>query len=391
MLGIHRCILNIYSMWSLDKNINISDEIKRDTTINLDSFLINLYGCFDDLAYVWVNERPGFKEINKQAIGLMNQHKEIRRTFSRELQNLLKKYDPWLATLKDRRDSLAHRVPPYIPPYQIAPENQEKHRALEEEYHRVLISDRNSNKKIKKLDDLKKSLESLRIYNNPTVGYSSTEGVKVFVLHPQLINDWKALLVISEAFLNELKDLKVSIGNTPKNDWLNAELKRKSTVTSIDVSNYFTNKAIDQNRPLTVTQALKMAYMAQGYHLSLENKLFFKEKTEAWRHGPVIRELYDYLIEIKTEDHKIEEKQDIMVEFKKPQINILDVVFGEYSVLRPWDLSMFTNENGTPWDRTYEEKKNKVIDRKLMKKHFKKAITPDSFIILLSEIRSHSY
>ena len=95
------------------------------------------------------------------------------------------------------------------------------------------------------------------------------------------------------------------------------------TVTAIDVSNYLTNKAIDQNRPLTVMQALKLTYLAQGYHLSLEDKPFFKEQVEAWKYGPVIRELYDYLIERKTEDHKIKEKLEIKVEFKKPKSTYL--------------------------------------------------------------------
>ena len=49
-------------------------------------------------------------------------------------------------------------------------------------------------------------------------------------------------------------------------------------VTAMHVSDYFTNKAIDESRPLTVMQTLKLAYMAEGFHLSLEGNSFLKMK-----------------------------------------------------------------------------------------------------------------
>ena len=163
-----------------------------------------------------------------------------------------------------------------------------------------------------------------------------------------------------------------------------------NNITAINVSNYFTNKAIEEKNPLTLMQALKLTYIAQGFHLSLEGEPFFKEKIEAWKHGPVVKELYDHLCEIRDEDGiSIKKEQDIKnVSFNEKQIDILDVVFGEYAKLGGWDLSVLTHKRGAPWQITYYDKgKNCVIDLNLIEDHFKKIVGPRSFAILLAEIK----
>ena len=81
------------------------------------------------------------------------------------------------------------------------------------------------------------------------------------------------------------------------------------TVTAINVSDYFTNKAIEQDKKLTVMQALKLTYIAQGFHLALTEECFFEEKIEAWQYGPVVKGLYEHLRKIKdSEGHTISKK-----------------------------------------------------------------------------------
>ena len=163
-----------------------------------------------------------------------------------------------------------------------------------------------------------------------------------------------------------------------------------SSVSSINVSNYFTNKAINESDPLTVMQALKLTYIAQGFHLSLKDGPFFQENIEAWRHGPVVRELYDHLCKIKNQEegnHLIEQPQRSDVQFNEKQKDILTVVFGKYANISAWDLSEMTHKRGTPWEVTYSSNPNSVIDLDLIKEHFKSIISPFSFAILLEEIK----
>ena len=160
-------------------------------------------------------------------------------------------------------------------------------------------------------------------------------------------------------------------------------------VTAIHVSNYFTNTAIDRKHPFTIMQALKLTYISQGFHLSLEKgNPFFQDVIYAWKHGPVIESLYiylknqigsanAYLIKVKSPDH--------LSLFKDRQMQILDVVFSKYGLLSAWDLSELTHKEGTPWTIAYNNSPNSIIQQDLIKEHFEEIITPLSFTILASQ------
>ncbi len=161
-----------------------------------------------------------------------------------------------------------------------------------------------------------------------------------------------------------------------------------STITAIHVSNFFTNKAIKENSPLSIMQALKLTYIAQGFHLSLTENSFFNDKIEAWKYGPVITNLYYHLKRIMDEKvYLIKEEQDVKVDFNDKQNDILKVVFGKYAKLGAWELSELTHKTGTPWEETYKDNPNSEIDIDLIKKHFKGVINNDSFVILLSFVK----
>ena len=128
--------------------------------------------------------------------------------------------------------------------------------------------------------------------------------------------------------------------------------------------------------------------MAQGFHLALEETPFFEDEIKAWQYAPVVRVLYDHICDIKNaDDHKIEQEQEIDIEFNERQIDILDVVFDKYSQLGYWHLAELTHKDGTPWEQTYEEGHHKIIEPELIKQHFEENITNNSFVILLSEVR----
>ena len=84
-----------------------------------------------------------------------------------------------------------------------------------------------------------------------------------------------------------------------------------------------------------------------------------------------------------------QKKQVVNLEsFNSKQKDILRVVFGKYAWLGAWDLSDLTHKSGTPWEETYSNKPNGLIDTDSIKEHFKKIITDFSFAILLSELPS---
>ncbi|MCD8455896.1 DUF4065 domain-containing protein [Xylella taiwanensis] len=40
-------------------------------------------------------------------------------------------------------------------------------------------------------------------------------------------------------------------------------------------------------------QVLKLVYIAHGWHLGFRQEPLLNKRVEAWRHGPVIRSLYE--------------------------------------------------------------------------------------------------
>ena len=167
---------------------------------------------------------------------------------------------------------------------------------------------------------------------------------------------------------------------------------KAETITSVHISNYFTNKAIEEwKSPLTIMQALKLTYIAQGFHLVLEGSPFFEEDVYAWEYGPVIKELYPYLKNKSDENFIICTKLELNNQiFSRKQKEILDVVFYKYMNLSGWALSKLTHQQGTPWQQHYKKgEKDVLIPKNTIKKHFKKVIAPQTFVILLSEMYVH--
>ena len=76
---LHRCIHNVYKIWPPDKNSLSSDEI-TDVAISVNAFVVNLYGSFDNLGHIWVNEKID-ESLSKHDIGIMKKHSPLLRTW----------------------------------------------------------------------------------------------------------------------------------------------------------------------------------------------------------------------------------------------------------------------------------------------------------------------
>jgi hypothetical protein len=104
------------------KGIPTASEIS-DLTINIQAFLVNIFGCIDNLGWIWAQEKGLTKEdgsaLPNNWIGLGAKNKSVRESFSLSFQSYLKKIDPWFEGMVDFRHALAHRISPYIPPHTV--------------------------------------------------------------------------------------------------------------------------------------------------------------------------------------------------------------------------------------------------------------------------------
>lgn len=124
-------------------------------------------------------------------------------------------------------------------------------------------------------------------------------------------------------------------------------------------------------------QAIKLVYIAHGWHLGLADAPLISEPIRAWKYGPVIESLYHaYKIfgrgylqgELPVSTAQV---QDI------PRLApFLDSVWGAYSKFSGGQLSTLTHQKDTPWYKVWNEHGgsdylNQPIPDHLIKDHYK--------------------
>jgi len=55
------------------------------------------------------------------------------------------------------------------------------------------------------------------------------------------------------------------------------------------IADYFIYKGKEENKPITNKKLQKLLYYSQAWYLVFNKKPLFKDKIEAWVHGPAIR------------------------------------------------------------------------------------------------------
>lgn len=129
----NRCVQNIFQIFPPGRNAALDKEELDDVTINLHAFVINVYGILDNVAWVCVLE-GGFKDpdTNRVGIGLYKAATKpylpvnlVRYLNNATMQTWFNEY------ARVYRDSTAHRIPPYIPPKRMTPEEAKQFLTLD--------------------------------------------------------------------------------------------------------------------------------------------------------------------------------------------------------------------------------------------------------------------
>lgn len=203
---LKRCIENIYTICPPEKlGKFLKDDDLLDITIYLHSFMFNVFGCLDNLAWIWVSENQ-LKDKNdcplkKTKVGFMSEKDNniVRKSFSKNFQNYL---NGGLATWYDKylieyRHALAHRIPLYIPPTCLNSQEVNKYENLEKQKSEATKQD---------------NLQLLRQINGeqdrlgkfvPLMKHSYGENSRPVVFHAQILADWNTIVEVAEKFLNE--------------------------------------------------------------------------------------------------------------------------------------------------------------------------------------------
>ena len=141
-------------------------------------------------------------------------------------------------------------------------------------------------------------------------------------------------------------------------------------VSALAVANYFVEKSNKSEgnsvEKITQMKLQKMIYIAHGLSLAEHNQPLINEDIIAWRFGPVVRSVYDAFKanrnNIITEFAKDEQEAPYKLpnNLSASTMEILDEVWDSCLEITGIQLSNWSHEKDSPWDRTYKKDFNKI-------------------------------
>lgn len=134
-----------------------------------------------------------------------------------------------------------------------------------------------------------------------------------------------------------------------------------------EVAAYILAKQDDDSGDLISNLKLqKLAYYAQGFCLAMHGRPLFSEAIEAWKHGPVVRDLYREYSKYEGNQLPRPDGVDLSV-FTPEEICLMDEVYDVYGQFSAWKLRNMTHEEA-PWKNTVQ---GQDISHNSMTEYFK--------------------
>ena len=204
---LHHCIRNVFDIFPVSRENLLTDVEKRNLEINLHAFTINIYGLLDNVAWVFIfeNSLEGKIRGGRRSIGLFSRH--TMKYFPERTKQYLnsKRIKAWYRDYaKNYRDALAHRIPPYIPPYSVAPEDVQQYKYYETKISELLIAG-----DVDSIDKLRDDQASIRSICGAFLhSYYDFDASRPVMFHAQMLADSNTVIeVISIVILEKNKEI----------------------------------------------------------------------------------------------------------------------------------------------------------------------------------------
>ncbi len=105
---------------------------------------------------------------------------------------------------------------------------------------------------------------------------------------------------------------------------------------------------------ITHLKLQKLLYYAQGIHLALTGGRLFRENIYAWKHGPVVQEVYEQFKDFGSDPIELELTEEMAQEINSlddTAVETLELTYANFAIYTAWQLRNLTHEDGTPWDK----------------------------------------
>jgi hypothetical protein len=197
------CIDKVFTNLPPELDAIPSRDVVVDATIAIQASVLNAFGCLDNLAWIWVEEKPVTDKngdpLDRVRVGLGKKSREVRDSFSSDFVAYLNKRQPWVDYLKGFRDALAHRIPLYVPPFIVDPKHIDEYNRLEEESGAAL-----SRLDLERYEKLQAEQRRLGLYR-PWMTHSAGEKARGVKFHAQMLADYLTIDEFGREMLSEIE------------------------------------------------------------------------------------------------------------------------------------------------------------------------------------------
>lgn len=209
---LQRSIVNIFRIYPPDRREFLSKDECIDVALQFQAFAVNLWGLFDNIAWVCMLEGGG--ALNRKAVGLFSPKCEA--FFPPKLKDYLKSHtiDTWRTYGEEYRHSTAHRLAPYLPSRTYSFEDGAKWQTLAEQSNQIMFAATRAIGDRDKVDELLDAHEEVE-REKEALGSNSLQialtltgddrQLPVF-LHPQLICDWGLIVELVRTFDTSMRE-----------------------------------------------------------------------------------------------------------------------------------------------------------------------------------------
>ena len=194
---LFHCIERVFEIYPPDRKIVLEDSERLDIEVYIQTFIINLYGAIDNLAWI-INEEYN---LNLSLLNITIFNKSIQSCFSKEFTDYINNdnvggFKNWYDKhCKVFRHAVGHRIPLYVPPYGVS--NIDKYNEIAKQRINAILN--RDFDKVNELNIEEKTLEHIL----PLYVHSFAENSPYVIIHSQLIADFRTLIELYDNFLKD--------------------------------------------------------------------------------------------------------------------------------------------------------------------------------------------
>lgn len=125
---------------------------------------------------------------------------------------------------------------------------------------------------------------------------------------------------------------------------------------SVTVAKYIVAYANENKFGINMTKLQKLLYITYGVYMAVKEARLTNEHPQAWPYGPVFPTTRNRLLKVDFDSITMESDELNEIKSDDEMQSLVNLVFGTYGKWNGSQLSEWSHQAGSPWDRTVNSK-----------------------------------